>query len=624
MRKTRSRRSISRRDDPVTAWAKDVVAGKIVAGPHVRNACRRHLKDLIDGPARGFVWDLPAALRAIEFFPDVLRLAKGKFEGQPFKLEPAQVFKTGALFGWKKADGKRRFRRAYIEEAKGQGKSPWAAGIGMYCLLADGERGAEVFAAASKKEQAMVMFGAAVSMYRQSPALLQRLTPSGGNPIWNLADLKTGSFFRPMSSEDGQSGPLPSCALCDEVHEHRNGTTIEMLERGFKSREQPLLVMITNSGSDRNSVCWQEHDHAVKVAAGTRTPDEDFTFVGEPIDDEEFSFVCGLDRNDDPLEDEACWPKANPLLGVTMPADELRRAVRQAKAIPGKLNGILRLHFCQWTDADTAWISRQTLEGCLADFEPSEHAGSAVFIGADLSASQDLTAIAFVVPTGFAEVAREDGKTVKLPTFDAWVEAWTPGDTLSERALRDQAPYDVWVQQGWLNAPPGKVIRMDFVAARVAEIAAEYDVKLLAYDAYAFRKNFEPALDEMGLTIPLVEHPQGGKRRAQPTAEQVDAAERDGIAEPQGLWMPGSLNELETMLLERRIRLRKSPVLVSAMMAATLERDAFDNRWFSKRKATMRIDATVALAMAVGAATGAPAEGLPGFIYADERELRFV
>jgi phage terminase large subunit-like protein len=596
--------------DPVTAWAEDVISGRVVAGPHIRNACRRHILDLTEGQKRGLRWDLDAALRAIEFFPDILRLNGGQFEGKPFELHPSQKFKTGSIMGWKRADETRRFRRAYIEEAKGNGKSPWAAGIGHYCLLADGEARAEVYAAAADKDQAMVLFRDAVAMRELSPPLARRLTPSGGNPVWNLADISTGSFFRPISSEKRKSGsgPRPSCALCDEVHEHPDGLTIEMLERGFKWRNQPLLLMTTNSGSNRNSVCWQEHEHAVKVAAGTSTPDEAFTFVGEVIDDDTFSFVCGLDPDDDPLEDPSCWSKANPLLGITVKHDYLEGVVRQAKAIPGKLNGILRLHFCQWTESDTAWISRPTLEACLDEFDPAEHSGEEIFLGADLSATQDLTALAAVVKTGFVEVERVDKATgaktmVRLPTYDAWVEAWTPFDTLAQRALQDKAPYDVWVKQGWLNAPPGKVVRMDFVAARVAELAAEYDVQAMAYDRYAFRKNFEPELDAMGLTINLVEHPQGGKRRAAAPEEVIEEAKRNGDEAPQGLWMPGSVVELETLLLEKRIRLRRSPVLISAMMSATVERDPFDNRWFSKRKAVNRIDALVALAMAVGAAT---------------------
>lgn len=595
--------------DPVTAWAQAVVAGQVIAGPHVRNACKRHLQDLEDGPARGLTWDPKAALRAINFFPDVLRLNGGQFEGLPFELHPSQKFKTGSLFGWKRADGTRRFRRAYIEEGKGNGKSPWAAGTGMYCMLADGEPRAEIYAAAANKDQAMVLFRDAVAMREQSPALAARLVPSGGNPVWNLADPQSGSFFRPISSEKRKSGsgPRPSCALCDEVHEHPDRLMIDMLERGFKWRRQPLLIMVTNSGSDRNSVGWEERKHAVRVAAGTKTPDDDSTYVGEVIDDESFSFVCGLDKNDDPLTDPSCWPKANPLLGATIKEDYLASVVRQAKAIPGKLNGILRLHFCVWTDADEAWMSRQALEAVLADFDPYvEHAGKAVAVGLDLSGSQDLTVEAFAVETGAVEVEREqeDGGKIKVvaPTFDVWIEAWTPRDTLSARALRDQAPYDVWVDQGFLHAPEGSVIRLDYPAAFLAGASTSFNIKLVAYDRYAFRK-FEDECSALGLKLPFIEHPQGGKRRGAAPESAIERAKRAGVEPPQGLWMPGSLIELETLILEKRLRLRRSPVLISACMSAAIEDDPWGNRWLSKRKATNRIDPAVAIAMAIGAAT---------------------
>lgn len=618
-RKTKSvqRKSTStkRPPDPVTDYAKQVVAGKIVAGPNVRNACRRHLDDLKHGKARGLTWDLAAAMRAIEFFPDVLRLNGGQFEGKPFNLHPSQVFRVGSIFGWKRADGSRRYRRFYDEEAKGNGKSPLLAGIGLYCMLADKEPRAEVYAAAAKKDQAMVLFRDAVAMVDQSPDLAVRIKKSGGNPVWNLADFTTGSWFRPIASDDSQSGPRPSCALCDEIHEHRDGVVIEMLERGFKSRRQPLLAMATNSGSDRNTVCWQEHQHAVRVAAGTMTPDEFVTYVGEVIDDSTFSFVCALDKDDDPLEDPKCWVKANPLLGVTVTEEYLAGVVRQAKAIPGKLNGILRLHFCMWTDAEEAWMGRPTLENVLAEFDPREHVGKQVSCGADLSGSQDLTAVGFCVQTGMKEVKRTDKdgeKTLQLPTYDAWVEAWTPKDTLAERSLRDQAPYEVWVKGGWLNAVDGRNIRLDFIAARLAEVNTEFQIAVVAYDRYAYRK-LEQEMDDIGLTLPQIEHPQGGVRRAKPTPEQLEEARLTGEEPPQGLWMPGSVMVLETLILEQRIRIRRSPVLISAMMSAAMEHDAFDNRWFSKRRAVNRIDALVALTMAVGAATSMP--GPQGSVY---------
>lgn len=598
--------------DPVTAWAHAVVDGKVVAGPHIRNACRRHLKDIEHGHERGLSWDLEAALKAINFFPDVLRLNGGQFEGKPFHLHASQAFKTGSIFGWKRADGTRRFRRAYIEEGKGNGKSPWAAGTGMYCLLADGEARAEIYAAGKDKDQAMVLFRDAVAMADQSPAIAARLTTSGGaGKEWNLADLKTASFFRPITG-DVRSGPRPYVALCDELHEHPSRAAIEMLERGFKFRRQPILIMITNSGSDRNTVCYEEHITAIKAAAGTRTPDQDATFVYDKEDvvvfDDMFSFVCSLDNNDDPMKDPLCWPKANPLLDVTITRAYLAGVVRQAKAIPGTMNGILRLHFCVWTDADESWMSRAALEAVLADFDPRElHAGADLEgVGIDLSAAQDLTAMGFVVQTGVIDVeliVDEVKVIVQKPTYDAWVEAWTPLDTIEERSLRDKAPYDVWNAQGWLHAIPGKAIRLDFIAAHIAAVNSDFTVKVLAYDRYGYRKLTEE-LDVIGLKLNEVEHPQGGRKRAKATDAQIAAAKDKGTEPPLGLWMPGSIKEFESLIFEKRIRIQRSPVIISAIMSAALERDPlFDNYWFSKRKATNRIDPVVALAMAIGAAT---------------------
>ena len=562
--------------------------GSIVAGPHVRNACRRHIDDLSN--TRGLFFDRVAAQRAIGFFAEVLHLAAGKFEGEKFILEPSQKFIIGSLFGWKNEEtGFRRFRRAYVEQGKGNGKTPLAGGIGLYCLVADKEPGAEVYAAASMKSQAAYIFKAAVAMWRQSPLLYKRLSPSGQNPVWNLADLNTGSFFRYISSEEGHSGPLPSCALCDELHEHKDGRMVEMLERGFKSRRQPILLMITNAGTDRNSVCWEEHIHAVRVASGNPQGERDFSYLGEVIDDATFSYVCALDPGDDPLADKSCWIKANPLMGITMPVDELERAARQARDLPGKLNNILRLHFCTWTDSEQAWMARPTLEAVLEDFDPRKFSGESVSLGIDLSATQDLSVLAYVVETG------KDAQ--QRPLYSAWVEAWTPEDTITERAARDKAPYEIWVRDGWLSTTPGKIVGLDYIAAQLAEANSMFLIKHLAYDRYGFRKHFEPELNDLGLTLPIVEHPQGGKKKG---AES-------------GLWMPGSKATLETLILEKRIRLQRSPVLVSAIMSAATESDPYGNSWFSKRRATNRIDALVALAMAVGAITSAPVKPEPKY-----------
>lgn len=581
--------------DRTREYAEAVVAGGIVAGPDVRNACKRHLNDLKCAGTRGLYFDEAAADTAFGFFEEVLHLSEGQFEGQPFQLDPSQAFIVGSIFGWKRGNGTRRFRRAYVEQGKGNGKSPMAGGIGLYGMTADGEAGAQIYSAAAKRDQAAILFADAVSMVRQSKALEKRIDFSGGvGREYNMAHHASGSFFRPVSRDTGKSGsgPRPYFVLADEVHELPDGKILEMLERGFKFRRQPLLFMITNSGSDRNSVAWHEHEWAVKVAAGHEDAVTDKTFIGRVLDDDLFSYVCSLDIGDDPLKDPSCWAKANPLLGVTITEEYLAGVVAQAKNLPDKQNNILRLHFCMWTDSDVAWMSREVIEPLLHEFPRGIHVGKEVSVGLDLSQNRDLTAAGFVTQTG----ATPEGK----PKFDAWIEAWTPGDTMKARAERDKIPYPVWAQQGWIHAPPGENINYRHVAQTLVEYDRDYKVGMVAYDRYAFRR-FEDEFKELGVTMNFVEHPQGGTKKGKPTDEMIAAAKREG-KEPEGLWFPGSLRLLEDAILEGRIRFRKNPALVSAIMSAIVERDKWDNGWLSKQKSTNKIDPIVALVMAFGAA----------------------
>lgn len=599
--------------DRATAYAGAVVNGEVVAGPHVRNACRRHLDDL---KRTDLCFDVAAADRAWRFFEQKLKLSEGQFENTAFSLAPPQAFIVGALFGWKKPDGMRRFRRAYIEQGKGNGKSPLVGGIGLYGLMADGEAGAEIYSAGATKEQAGVLFRDGVKMVRKSPDLDKRLKMSGGEGReFNIAYLRNGSFFRPVSRETKKtgSGPRPHFALVDELHEHADAGIIEILERGFKFRRQPLLVMITNSGSDRNSVCWQEHEHAVRVAAGNvDAKDGDAHYLGNVLDDSTFSYVCSLDAGDDPLEDSSCWQKANPLLGVTITEEYLAGVVAQAKNIPAKLNNILRLHFCVWTEAETAWMTRQALEPVIGDFDPLAFVEQKIWVGCDLSDNKDLTALGFVVRSGTVEDGEHKGK----PLFHAWIEAWTPGDTVKERAIKDGLPYDVWIREGHLSAPNGDRINYRHVAQALAEIAHGYDVQCVAYDRYAFARGLEPECEEMGLAVEFVEHPQGGTKKGKPN-DAMKAAAEEAEREAEGLWMPMSVRQLEDVISERRITIKGNPVLISAMMSAVTDRDRWGNYWLAKERSTRKIDAAVALAMAVGAAHAyeGASQSEPGVIF---------
>lgn len=566
-------------DDPVTAYAKAVEAGEIAAGPHVRNAAKRHLDDLVAGKERGLYFDTEAADRFYRFCSTVLRLSEGQFDGVPFELEPSQKFICGSLFGWKWAkSGKRRFRRAYIEQGKGNGKSPMVGAIGLYGMVADGEAGAQIYAAGATKEQAGILFRDAVGMVDKAPALDKAIRRSGGpGREYNLAHMKSGSFFRPVSRETKKtgSGPRPHFALCDEVHEHPDGGVIEILERGFKFREQPLLVMITNSGSDRGSICWEQRKHAVAVAAQ------------DVEDDTTFSYVCALDIGDDPLQDPSCWIKANPLLGVTITEDYLALQAKQAQQIYAAANGIRRLHFCEWTDSEKQWLPRETWEAIEDEsLDIEDFVGCAAYAGLDLSSKHDFTAKALVFP---------DGKTAKGESkFAAFVHAYTPEKTLSGRSTRDQVEgmYEQWVDSGYVTATQGEKVQLSFVAHDLAADQERFDLKMVAYDNHLIDK-LEGELLDLGVTLPMVDHPQGWNKRSRELDDGTEVS----------LGMPWSIDTLEDLIVEGRLRVHVNPALRQMVMNTGFLESPASLRRFEKRRELGRMDMTVALAMAVGAAT---------------------
>lgn len=552
-----------------------MVEGRAIAGPIVRAACERHIRDLAAGR---WTWDVAAVKRAVGFFRDVLRLNGGEFEDAPFALQPWQCFVVGSIFGWKGPDGYRRFRTAFILTGKGSGKSPLAAGVGLYMLTADDEPRAEVYAAASKKDQATILFRDAVAMVRQSPQLSQRLGFSGGlGREWNIDYIATGSFFRPISSDDGQSGPRPHCSLLDEVHEHRDNSMVELQRAGTKGRRQALIFMITNAEASRTGVCAQYRDYAGKVCRG------------ELADDSFFAYVAALDENDDPFKDESCWAKANPSLGVTFTEKYLREQVTQARGMPAKEAIVRRLNFCQPTDAAEHWIGSDLWDAAQEEFDIEDMIGKPCWLGLDLSSKRDLTAL--------AAVWREGDRLWSRSWF------WTPGDTLDERARTDNVPYRAWLTQGHLFAPPGRIIDKTDVAEFVSALAASHDVQAMAYDQ-AQADEFIAACDETGLDAWIWQGP-----------EKPDGVGLKLIRHGQGfagynsthsLWMPRSVSSIEEEIIARRLRISPNPVLTWNAASAVLMSDPSGNRKWDKRKATGRIDGMVALAMAVGAAVGSP------------------
>lgn len=581
-------------DCRVRGFAMAVLALQIVAGPDVRNACQRHLSDLEHGHLRGLVWDQAAADRAIGFFEDVLCLNGGDYEGSPFQLGPWQAFVVGSLFGWYVDDGVRRYRLAYIETGKGSGKSPLIAGIGLYGLVADGEQRAEIYAAATKKDQAMIMFRDAVSMVTMSPKLAARIEQSGRNEkIWNLFYPNTNSFFRAISNDDGQSGPRPHMGLLDEVHEHKTASAVEMMRAGTKNRRRALVAMITNSGSDKNSVAGQYHDYGVRVCRG------------DVIDDTFFAFICSLDEGDDPLTDEACWPKVNPSLdfipeGRTdgIPGRRyLREQVLAARGLPAKEAVVRRLNFCQWTASENPWIGGDVWLAASERVPMRMLRNRPCVAGLDLSSTTDLTSFVLLFYPAVA-----DPHWRLLPYF------WIPDHDLEGRENRDRVPYRVWIAEGHLETTPGRAISKLHVLRRLQKICGYFDVRKVGYDRWRI-EDLKELMIEHDIVLPELEPFGQGYQSMGPA---VDEFERRLLGMPQQvLDDDGNVIDLDPSEYEvvETLRHDGNPVLTMCAANAVTTSDPANNRKVDKAKSNGRIDGIVASVIATGVSGSVPPGG---------------
>jgi phage terminase large subunit-like protein len=469
----------------VDRYARDVDDGRVIAGPLVRLACDRHLRDRHaaarkSGHPLGVFFHEAAADNIIGFFEGVLRLPDTLDEHTgdpvPFLLTPANAFIVGSLFGWKMATWYRRFIYGYVEEGKGNAKTPLGAGIGLYGLTMDGEQAAEIYSVATGIEQARICWRDADRMVEASPDL-QTLVYRGAD---NLAYAATYSWFRPLSKEKrGKSGPRPHIVIFDEEHEYADAVVVNKMRSGAKRRKQPLFLGITNSGFDRTSICWQHHEQSRKMLEG---------LVDAP---RLFAFVCGLDEGDDPLTDKACHAKANPNLGLIIQQDYLDRQVESANNIPSELNTVLRLNFCVWTNVHTpAWNMAKWKEcGTRRAFTEDDLIGHPCYGGLDLGQTDD---------------------------FAAWARLWDLGDVcalkmrfwLPDAALLKypERPYADWQRAGLLEVTPGNTTDVDLIEEAVLADARRDGVIEIAFD-----KRFanQLALHLQGADITMVDTPQG-------------------------------------------------------------------------------------------------------------------
>ena len=459
----------------VAVYAAKVLDGEIIAGPMVRGACKRHVLDLETAAERGLQWSNEKARRVFRFFEEVLYLPESTGpEPELFVLQPWQKFVLGSMFGWLGADGYRRFRTAYIEIGKGNGKSPMAAGIGLYGLTSDEEPGAQVYAAAVTQDQAKILFRDAEMMVGRAPLLRDEVM----SRINNLSVEHTFSFFRPVSAEHrALDGKRVHMALIDEVHEHRTPLVVDKMRAGTKARRQAMIVEITNSGYDRTSVCWHHHEYSRQVVEGAAE------------NDSWFAYVCELDTGDDPLTDESCWVKANPNIGVSITERYLREQVTEAIGMPTAESIIRRLNFCQWMKQETKYINMEHWRACDGALPSEVELGrEPCYAGLDLGKRDDFAALVLMWPM-------MDGRIAIRPRF------WIPSETLEQ--TRSTRPYEYWERVGALEVIPGQVIDFDTVEAAVREECLRFSVRLVGYDE-RYAEHMRQHLEGAGLGLEKV------------------------------------------------------------------------------------------------------------------------
>lgn len=531
---------------------------KLVA---VRQARDLELASRPGGHPLGFTFDAAAGDRVVEFLEGFCRHHKGEWAGLPLLLEDWQKDLVRQAFGWKLADGSRRFRICYWEIARKNGKSEIAAGLALYLTVADDEPGAEVYSSATKKEQAKIVWGTASAMVKKS-ADLKKFCRVFQN---NISVERTGSKLEPLSADSEKLDGLNVHGnVVDELHAHKDRRLWDVLDTAQGARRQPMTIAITTAGSyDPNSIGWQQHDHAIKVLEGV-------------IEDD--GFHAAIFAADEPAEDdrafyftEAAWQQANPNLGVSAKLEYLKGQAKKAQQQPGFFNTFLRLHLNVWTRTVLKWLSIERWNEC----EPPEVPGSDLralavareltllkrecYGGLDLSSKTDLSAFVLVFPG-------------PDKTIDLLCRFWLPHGTIVAEAEKGQIHWETWARQGWLTETPGDVIDYDFIAAEVKALKTLFDIKQIGFDPWAAT---QLATQLAGDGCTMIETRQGFKTLSEPS------------------------KDFEARIILKAVRHMNNPIMRYCVSNVAKTEDPAGNIKPDKSESTGRIDGVAAAIMAL-------------------------
>ena len=451
--------SKTRIKDETTDYAKRVVAGKILTSNLVKLSCQRHLDDLKRGDV---FFDVDEAQECF-WFIGTLKQWKGEFSGEPLDLHPFQKFIIGSIVGWKrKSDGLRRFRVAYIELPRKNGKTTLAAGLALYMLMYDGEAGAECYAVATKEDQAKLVWKDAWQMFRRNPHLNRFLKKTSKAITFE----KEASSFVPLGSDsDTQDGLNPHFAVFDELHKWKRKDLWSVIEEGMGARRQPVIMVITTAGNNTHGVCYEQRSHVERILTQKSY-----------IDDTYFAYCAGLDAEDLEVNwtKPKYWRKANPLLGAAKKEGFLRAKCNVAKKIASERDIFQQFQLNVWVKASRRWLDVLKWEK-LTDkkWKPEQFEGRECYLGVDLSSHKDLTAAVWIFPP-----EEEGEKMFFYPRF------YMPEARIEERIHSDKVPFDQWQEEGWLTALPGETVNYDLVRQDINIHRKKFELNKLGIDPF--------------------------------------------------------------------------------------------------------------------------------------------
>jgi phage terminase large subunit-like protein len=528
-------------------FIEDVISGRLNIGTYARLAVERHLKDL-NNLSWEYCYSEAMANRAYGFI-SALRHTKGEFAGQRFNIQPFQEFFIKVLFGWQRKDGGRRFRKAYLEIARKNGKTELAAAIAVYCFLCDAETGAEVYTAATTRDQARIAFETSKVFLKQLKTDSKTFNKLVNVLKYNCNVPNTNSKMESVSADaDTLDGLNPHCAIIDEYHAHKTSDVLEVMETGMGSRTQPLLLITTTAGFNRESPCYQFRKVMVDILEGRK------------IDNSVFPLLFCLDEGDD-WQDKNNWTKSNPNLGVTpyisYMDDQYQKALNEGAA---KQIQFMTKNLNVWTTTSSVWISNSYIEQTRLFLDDNILYNKKCFAGLDLASTRDIAALVLCFPIQ----AGLDKPHIKSYFF-------CPEDNVKERSLSDGVPYLQWAQDGNIIMTEGNVTDYDFIKSKVIELTNKYKIECIAFDRW----------NASQLVIQLTN----------------DGANMKPFG--QGfISMSAPTKEVEKLFLSNEISHDGNPVMEWMMTNVMLRFDPAGNIKIDKAKSTEKVDGPVAMVMA--------------------------